>query len=326
MSQFLRKVFVAIACIAVVPILFGNLSLKARATTYPSDRSEESCRIYGTQSNCCEDVRMERPYFFEAWEQVLDILESLDRPWFASGGFALFAIRVGAFGFKNAENFVTKDSAVLSVSHKKWMSLLDGDMDFTVIFNDKEDQRAKYREITELCKQNDKLRCSANFPDRGTSVLWESTHTLERGKMSFCLWGAFRNGTHGITISDIANYDYDIPAFRILPTTYAKFHDSWIRVPRDFLWVFSHLRPYSKSAPANASVDTRNVEYGMGCWEMAYPSWLLQSADIPKNRPINRFPETDYYEEIRAFERGLGNCASCLARHGCASFISCLEH
>jgi len=251
---------------------------------------------------------------------MLQILEALERPWFVSGSSALFALRTGGFGFKFAENFVTRNSEKLSDTHKQWMSLLDADMDFTVLFHDKEDQAAKYRQVSALCNSTSKLRCSRSFPDGGSSVVWEKG---EPGKMNFGMWGAFRNGTDRVTINGIAKYDYDMPWSRLFPTKYAKFHTSWIRVPNDFMWAFSHFRPYSVPAPPNASVDTRQVEYGMGCIEMAYPKFLLQSAGVPASRPINAFPDSDPYEEIRRIESSMVRCARCLESVGCASFTSC---
>jgi len=291
---------------------------------YQRESSAEKCRVQGTQSDCCNDITMEPPYFYEEWKQMLDVLEALDRPWFASGGFTLFAVRLGGFGFKYAEEFVTRDSEVKSEQHNRWINLMDGDMDFTIIFRDEEDRSEKYREVSELCEDKDKLRCSRNWPDNGSSTVWENSGNGP-AKMCFTLWSAYLNGTDHLTINSIANYPYDMPVSRILPTKYAKFHDSWIRVPNDFMWAFSHFRPYSVPAPSKAIDDNRNVEYGMGCLEMAYPTFLVQSAGVPKNRPINQFPQTDYYDEIRRMERGLVNCAFCLQRHGCASFTSCFE-
>ena len=39
---------------------------------------------------------------------------------------------------------------------------MDNDMDFTIIFNDEEDQANKYREVTTLCEQANGLICSYN--------------------------------------------------------------------------------------------------------------------------------------------------------------------
>jgi hypothetical protein len=102
--------------------------------------STDTCRMNGAPG-CCDDIRMETPFFHEDWMKVLTILEALDRPWFASGGWGLFALRSGGYGFKAAE----------TIEHKLLMKDLrmDSDMDFTIIFNDAEDQLEKYVEVSE---------------------------------------------------------------------------------------------------------------------------------------------------------------------------------
>ena len=95
------------------------------------------------------------------------------------------------------------------------------------------------------------------------------------------------------------------------------------------MWVFSHLRPYfgeedpeAVHAPTNASVDNRQVEYGVGCLNMAFPGSLTQSFGVPRRNPING---SDPYELIRRTEQKLVECAICLEKHRCASFAGCFR-
>ena len=276
--------------------------------------SGETCREIGAPG-CCDDIRMDTPFFHGDWEKVLNILESLDRPWFASGGWGLFALRIGGYGFKAANGR----------GHKEWSKIgMDDAMDFTVIYNDAQDQLDKYVEVSALCEKSDGLICVHHPKHRtakgnGTATIWDSSH-----RVHFALWGAYMNETDdAVTIVDISGYNYDLPASRILPLKYARFHDSWIRVPRDSMWVYSHLRPWSRENPTSFATDNRDVEYGQGCMKMAYPAFLHQSFGVPLHNPINA--SSDFYDEIRYTERKLVDCAMCLERHGCASFAPCFR-
>lgn len=263
-------------------------------------------------TSCCEDIRMNAPYFYTDWLRVLNILEALDRPWFASGGWGLFALRVGGFGFNVAPPEGPK---------KEWGGRfgMDVDMDVTIIFNDAEDQAAKYVEITALCERVGGLICARNKPNNGTATLWDSTNTFY-----FSLWGGWINEAEDVvSITEIAGYTYNLPMSRVLPLKYAQFHGSRIRVANDYMWVYSHLRPWSERNPPNESLDGREVEYGQGCMKMAFPSFLQQSFGIPAHRPINS--SLDDYESVRRLERGLVDCAFCLEAHGCASFAECFR-
>lgn len=276
--------------------------------------TDDSCRSFGAPG-CCDDIRMGTPFFYDDWNKMLSILEALNRPWFASGGWALFVLRTSGYGFKSTDDLPYEQWAQ-SIGEEQWS--MDNDMDFTIVFNDEEDQANKYREVTTLCEQENGLICSYNKEGNGSSVVWESSHRLH-----FALWGAYINGSEYITIAEIAGYNYDLPRSRILPTKYAKFHDSWIRVPRDSLWTFSHLRPYCVYPPCDAASDDRDVEYGSGCMKMAYPEFLQGSAGIPAHAPINS--TTNVYEDVRSLERSLIGCAECLERHRCASFAECFR-
>ena len=189
-------------------------------------------------------------------------------------------------------------------------------MDFTVIFNDKEDQRAKCREITEHAK-NWQTRCSANFPDRGTLFGRVRTPWNEERWVSVC------------GVLEMEHTDY-YKWHRELWLWYSSIYFTYnvqssmtrIRVPRDFCGVLTFttlLKVCSRT-----SVDTRNVEYGMGCWEMAY-QLVTAERDIPKTVQSIDFRNRLLWGNTSIWER-FRERASCLARHGCASFISCLEH
>lgn len=288
--------------LSYVAYLYPNkLSLSFEANAISTD----SCRQYSAPG-CCDDIRMDNPFFFEDWEKVLGILETLGRPWFASGGWGLFALRIGGYGFKAAEA-------------NAWKPLqMDEDMDITIIFNDKEDEMEKYTEISMLCEQAGGLICKKNYNASGTSVIWDASE-----KMHFALWGAHMNHQEdAIKILAIAGYDYNMPLSRIFPLKFGRFHDSWFRLPNDYMWVYSHLRPYTPKR-LNFTVDDRQVEYGEGCLKMGYPGFLHQSFGIPRHNPIRA--NTDLYDKVRRYEQRMVDCAFCLERHGCASFASCFR-
>jgi len=276
-------------------------------------RTMADCRMDGIDTHgCCDDIRMDPPYFYEDWKKVLAILEALDRPWFASGGWGLFALRTAGFGFKAAN----------ASDKRRWGDLhMDDDMDVTIIFHDEKDQAEKYIEVTALCERAGGLMCARNMAGNGSSILFDSSKTF-----NFALWSAHINESEdAIAIVEVAGYNYNLPISRIMPLKYTRFHDTTVRVPNDYMWVYSHLRPWSppKSGPKSGSLDNRQVEYGQGCMKLAYPAFLHQSFGIPENNPINS--SLDFYEDAWQAEKGLVKCAFCLERHGCASFASCFR-
>jgi len=278
----------------------------------------ESCHEPENHRSCCEDLVVDKPFFYADFVEALNLLESLDRPFFASGGWGLFAIRVGGFALKSRE--LLNRSVTTREGHSGYA---DSDMDFTLVFQSEEDAASKYTEIGKKCQKTEGIICPFNKDNNGSSVIWNRNKTFH-----FALWAGVpvpsnnESAAH-IKILGIAGYNYLLPATRILPTRLAKFHDSVIPVANDYMWLYSHLRPYSNPAPKHEKDDDRSVEYGLGCLEMAYPKFLHQAAGVPEHVPIK--DSVDYYDFVRELEKSLVLCALCLERQGCASFASCFR-
>jgi len=244
-------------------------------------------------SGCPLVHKVEKDYKYV--KKVVQILDSIGKPYFISGGSGMAMLRFGA---------ISIHPNATSERHFAF----DHDLEFLQVFDNDTDFHASCEKFRQKCEDakifKECSKCWARWPREDSNMIIPGREDYDPD-VSIRRVDDTHDGNLNVAWRGPRVLDRDI----VFPLRKAKYYDIAVPVAQNPMDFFKHV-PLSGHAPL--------LEYGKGCEDMAFPLWLKNNAEWG--------PPTATELAVKGLNipRGiLSLCANALDAAGFASFSSC---
>lgn len=282
------------------PVAGVHLRAKRERPLKLRELHEENLAAHLDDIGCplVKEVEADYPYL----KALLEIMRSTKRPFFMSGGNTLALLRFGAAivpGYSATLKKIKFDPLAWELSGG------DPDFDFFVLSESDADREALITELKDRCSSAGFANCTLYHGRKS-----DMTFYYGKGNRTTFQADVFDlrqlNGTH-MHIKNWGGEENSPWVFErdvLMPFAEAKYYDLRAPVAHDPMKFYSSTSPYHPE-------KEKNPEYGRGCKEMAYPSFL-----VPRLSDGNASLASTVQHDLK-------QCAQALNKHGFASFHEC---